>query len=46
MLSWVDGRVSGCAGPANEEDNGRGGGRGGGVRCRAFEDVSCVLACS
>lgn len=28
MLSWVDGRVSGCAGPANEEDNGRGGGGG------------------
>lgn len=22
-----------------------GGERGGGVRCRAFEDVSCVLAC-
>lgn len=38
MLSWVDGRVSGCAGPANEEDNGEG------VRSRAFEDASCVLA--
>lgn len=32
MLSWVDGRVSGCAGPANEEDNG---GEGGG-------SVSCI----
>ncbi len=34
MLSWVDGRVSGCAGPANEEDNGGEGGGFGVVHLR------------